>query len=69
MELIDTTRILVKELYRNGNTNNENLQKLLWKIKELCGPQESRYSAHRVVISIKPGDKHASHPDNQEEAE
>jgi len=42
---------------------------VLWKIKELCGPQESRYSAHRVVISIKPGDKHASHPDNQEEAE
>jgi hypothetical protein len=42
---------------------------MLWKIKELIGPLESRYSAHRVMITIQPGDKHASHPDNQEEAE
>ena len=39
---------------------------MLWKIKELIGPLESRYSAHRVMIHIEPGDKHSSHPDNQE---
>jgi len=42
---------------------------MLWKIKELIGPVESRYSAHRVMITIQPGDKHSSHPDNQEDAE
>jgi hypothetical protein len=44
----------------------ESFADVLWKIKELIGPQESRYSAHRVVIRIEPGDKHSSHPDNQE---
>lgn len=39
---------------------------VLWKIKSICGPQESRYSAHRVMIHIEPGDKHSSHPDNQD---
>ena len=39
---------------------------LLQVVKNLCGPQESRYSAHRVMIHIEPGDKHSSHPDNQE---
>lgn len=39
---------------------------LLYKIKDVCGPSESRYSAHRVMIKIEPGDKHSSHPDNQE---
>lgn len=40
---------------------------VLWRIIALCGPHESRYSAHRVMIRIEPGDKHSSHPDNQEE--
>jgi hypothetical protein len=40
---------------------------LLWRIKDLIGPTDSRYSAHRVYIEIKPGDKHSSHPDNQED--
>lgn len=31
---------------------------LLWKLKEIMGPSESRYSAHRVMIRIEPGDKH-----------
>jgi len=39
---------------------------MLYKIKDVCGPHESRYSAHRVMINIEPGDKHNSHPDNQE---
>ena len=44
----------------------ESFADVLWKIKSLCGPQESRYSAHRVMIHLEPGDKHSSHPDNQE---
>ena len=39
---------------------------LLQVVKNLCGPQESRYSAHRVMITIQPGDKHRSHSDNQD---
>lgn len=42
---------------------------LLWRVKSLIGPSDSRYSAHRVFIEVRPGDKHSSHPDNQEEAE
>jgi len=42
---------------------------LCYIVKSLIGPQESRYSAHRVMIHIEPGDKHSSHPDNQEDAE
>jgi hypothetical protein len=31
---------------------------LLWKIKDLLGPSESRYSQHRVMIEIEAGDKY-----------
>lgn len=40
---------------------------LLWAVKSIMGPSDSRYSAHRVYIDIRPGDKHSSHPDNQED--
>lgn len=30
---------------------------LLWHVKELMGPQDSRYSKHRVMVDIQPGDK------------
>jgi hypothetical protein len=60
-------------VFENGNDseldNAEAFADVLWKIKSLCGPQESRYSAHRVMIHLEPGDKHSSHPDNQEDAE
>ncbi len=52
MELIDTTRILVKELYRNGNTNNENLQKLLWKIKELTELSEEQLKEAEIKCDL-----------------
>jgi len=39
---------------------------LLHYIKSVCGPHESRYSPYRVMIHIEPGDKHSSHPDNQD---
>ncbi len=42
---------------------------LLWRVKSLIGPSDSRYSEHRVTISVQPGDKNSKHPDNQEEAE
>ena len=42
---------------------------LLWRVKSLIGPSDSRYSAHRVFIEVRPGDKNENHPDNQEEAE
>lgn len=42
---------------------------LLWRVKSLIGPNDSRYSEHRVTISVEPGDKNSKHPDNQEETE
>lgn len=31
---------------------------LLWRVNELIGPSTSRYSPHRLNISLEPGDKH-----------
>ena len=39
---------------------------LLWNVTELCGMSGSRYDEKRIYISVKPGDKHQSHPDNKE---
>lgn len=41
---------------------------LLWQIKNLIGPTDSRYSAHRVYIEIKPGDKHADYKDDEDDS-
>jgi len=35
----------------------EAFQALLYQIKEFYGPSDSRYSSHRVMIKIEPGDK------------
>jgi hypothetical protein len=43
--------------------------RLLWEVNDLIGPTTSRYSPHRVTIGLEPGDKHESHPDNQEDPE
>lgn len=43
--------------------------RLLWEVNDLIGPSTSRYSPHRVSITLQPGDKHSSHPDNQEDPE
>ncbi len=40
---------------------------LLWVIKSIMGPSDSRYSAHRVYIDIRPGDKHEDYKDNEDE--
>ncbi len=42
---------------------------LLYLVKNTCGLSESRYSPHRIYITVSPGDKHHSHPDNQENIE
>jgi hypothetical protein len=47
----------------------EAFRDLLATIDTLYGPSTSRYSEHRIYIRIEPGDKHSSHPDNQEDTE
>lgn len=59
-------------VFDDGETEEDeanSFASLLWRVKSLIGPSDSRYSAHRVFIEVRPGDKHSSHPDNQEEAE
>lgn len=33
---------------------------LLWRVNDLIGPTTSRYSPHRLKISLEPGDKYDS---------
>ena len=59
-------------VFDEGETDEEtaeSFKSVLYHIKMLCGPSESRYSAYRVMINIEPGDKSPKHPDNQEEPE
>lgn len=56
-------------VFNEGETDKETAESfasMLYHIKMLCGPNESRYSAHRIHIDIRPGDKHR---DSQEEKE
>ena len=41
----------------------ESLKNLFLSIKELYGPNDSRYSKYRVVITIEPGDKYEDQND------
>jgi hypothetical protein len=36
MALIEDTKILTEQLFKNGSTNNEQLQLLLWHLKEIA---------------------------------
>ncbi len=47
----------------------EAFRDLLTAVHDIYGPTTSRYSEHRIYIRIEPGDKHSSHPDNQEDTE
>ena len=40
--------------------------RLLWEVNDLIGPSTSRYSPHRIHISLKAGDKHK---DSEEDPE
>jgi hypothetical protein len=60
------------ELYvfsHNGHDQSEveAFRDLLCQVDSIYGPMTSRYSEHRIRIHIEPGDKHSSHPDNQED--
>lgn len=45
----------------------EAFSSLLWHVTETLGMSGSRYDEKRIYISVKPGDKHHSHPDNAED--
>lgn len=48
-------------VFNEGETDEETAESftsVLYHIKMLCGPSEGRYSAHRIHIDIRPGDKH-----------
>jgi hypothetical protein len=47
----------------------EAFRDLLTAVHDIYGPTTSRYREHRIYIRIEPGDKHSSHPDNQEDTE
>lgn len=53
----------------NGDDKSEveAFRDLLATVDDIYGPVTGRYSEHRIYIRIEPGDKHSSHPDNQEE--
>jgi hypothetical protein len=40
--------------------------KVLWRVNDLIGPTTGRNSKARIYVEVKPGDKHSSHPDNQD---
>lgn len=44
-------------------------QALLYAVNDTYGPTSSRYSEHRIYITVAPGDKNSKHPNNQEESE
>lgn len=56
------------DLINPSQETMESFVELLWRVNELIGPTTSRYSPYRLSIKLEPGDKHKSHPDNQEEA-
>lgn len=57
-------RKLVFEDTGNGDLVNpskdtlESFMRLLWSVNEAIGPTTSRYSKHRIHISLKRGDKY-----------
>lgn len=47
-------------VFSEGDSDKESVEgfrSLLWTLNHLCGPTTSRYSAHRINITIEPGDK------------
>lgn len=48
-------------VFTEGDSEKESIEgfrMLLWQLNDLCGPTTSRYSAHRINITIEPGDKY-----------
>lgn len=42
----------------DGKEEAEAFSSLLWEIKSLMGPSESRYSKYRVMVNLEEGDKY-----------
>lgn len=53
--------------FNSEKSEAEAFASLLWAIKSIMGPMDSRYSAHRVYITIKPGDKHEDYKEDDDE--
>lgn len=49
--------IFVYSFSDDEKSEAEAFTSLLWNLKEMVGPEDSRYSEHRVRIGIEPGDK------------
>ena len=47
----------------------EAFQALLYTILDVYGPTSSRYSAHRIYVTVKPGDKHKDYEDDGDNSE
>lgn len=48
-------------VFSEGETEKsacEGFASLLWQLNDIYGPTTSRYSAHRIHIKIRPGDKY-----------
>lgn len=48
-------------VFSEGGTEKESIEsfaRLLWLVTDLCAPTTSRYSPHRIKITIEPGDKY-----------
>ena len=56
-----------KDEYLYEKSEAEAFASLLWAVKHIVGPSDSRYSAHRVYIKIEPGDKHEDYKDDEDE--
>ena len=55
-DMEEPLRMKVVEV-RDGESDVEAFQRVLWVINEEMGPVTSRYDEHRIAISTQPGDK------------
>lgn len=55
-------------LYQEENDERDELERFaafLWTILDYYGPSTSRYSAKRIYIDIRPGDKYEDYKGNE----
>lgn len=55
-----------KDSFMDGEKEEvESFARLLWTINDIIGPSTSRYSKHRISVSIVKGDKCDDHLENE----
>jgi hypothetical protein len=72
LTLVEEGEIDKLYVFSHGDSEQSEIEafrELLTAVHDIYGPTTSRYSEHRIYIRIEPGDKHSSHPDNQEDVE